>query len=89
MVIGEDVNKYFPLTNWELLSQELKPLDLLHAESKLLAVTRKMLSERKVQHRQHKSTKNVQHRLFTLWDELDAGRRATTSLLKACSYCYV
>ena len=66
-----------------------KLLDLLHTESKLLAVTTKTLSERKVQRRQCKSTKNVQHHLFTLWDEFDAGRRSTTSLLKACSYCYV
>jgi len=66
-----------------------KLLDLLRAESKLLSVTAKTLSERKVQRRQRKSTKNVQHRLFTLWDEFDAGMRSTTSLLKACSYCYV
>jgi len=66
-----------------------KLLDLLHAESKLLSVTAKTLSERKVQRRQRKSTKTVQHRLLTLWDEFDAGRRSTTSLLKACSYCYV
>ena len=38
---------------------------------------------------QRKSTKNLQHHLFALWDEFDDGRHSTMSLLKACSSFYL
>jgi len=66
-----------------------KLIELLHAESILIAVTTKLLSDQKTQRLQRKATKTLQHRLFALWDEYDAGSRSATSVLKACSYIYV
>jgi len=66
-----------------------KLIDLLHHESQLLAVTTKLLSEHKAQRLQRKCTKNLQHRIFTLWDEFDAGSRSAKALLNACSHIYI
>ena len=52
-------------------------VNLLHQEGKLAALHIHLVSERKL--------RNVQARIFTLWDQYNNGSKSSTELLQACA----
>ena len=46
----------------------------------------RLVSEKKLQRIQRKKFRNLQSRIFTLWEEFNNGQRNAKQLLKACSH---
>ena len=63
-------------------------ISLLHQESCLAALQIRLVSERKLHRIQRRSYRELQARIFTLWDEFESGEKSAKQLLKACSHLY-
>ena len=61
-------------------------ITLLHREARLTSLQIRLVSERKLRRIQRKKYRDLQMRIFQLWDEFNAGSRSARKLLKACSY---
>ena len=61
-------------------------INLLHNEACLTAIHIRLVSEKKLQRIQRKKFRNLQSRIFTLWEEFNNGQRNAKQLLKACSH---
>ena len=61
-------------------------INLLHNEACLTAIHNRLVSEKKLQRIQRKKIRNLQSRIFTLWEEFNNGQRNAKQLLKACSH---
>lgn len=61
-------------------------IQLLHKEAKLTALQIRLVSDRKLKRIQRRKYRDLQKKLFDLWDEYEANTRSAKRLLKACSY---
>ena len=61
---------------------------LLHNEASHLKMQLRLVSEKKLRRHQRKTYMKLQTKLFTYWDEFQAGSRSASSLLKACARLY-
>lgn len=61
-------------------------VNLLHKEAKLTSIHIRLVSERKLRRIQRRRYRELQNKLFILWDEYMRGERSSSQLLKACSY---
>lgn len=61
-------------------------IQLLHREAKLTAIQIRLVSEKKLRRIQRRKYRELQKRIFELWEQYEAGERSTKRLLKACSY---
>ena len=58
----------------------------LYSEAKLVPVQVQLVRERKLKRHQRKAFKNMQGRLFDLWDRYTRNEIKTSQLLSACSH---
>jgi hypothetical protein len=61
---------------------------LLHKEARLLTTQLKMVTEGKLRRYQGKKTKELQHRIFALWDKCSEEEITINQLLKKCGKIY-
>ena len=61
-------------------------IELLHREARLTAIQIRLVSEKKLRRIQRRKYRELQQRIFELWDQYEAGERSARRLLKACSY---
>jgi ferredoxin-fold anticodon binding domain-containing protein len=61
---------------------------LLHKEARLLPTQLKMVTEGKLRRYQRKKTKELQHRIFALWDKYSEEEIIVNQLLKKCGKIY-
>ena len=61
-------------------------IQLLYREAKLTVIQIHLVSERKLRRIQRRKYRELQQRIFELWDQCEAGERSARRLLKACSY---
>ena len=61
-------------------------IQLLHREARLTALQIRLVSDRKLKRLQRRKYRELQTKLFNLWDEYEAKERSAKRLLKACSY---
>ena len=61
-------------------------IQLLHREAKLTALQIRLVSDRKLKKIQRRKYRQLQTKLFDLWEEYEANERSAKRLLKACSY---
>ena len=61
-------------------------IQLLHREARLTSLHIRLVSERKLRRIQRKKYRNIQTKIFSLWDEFTKGERNALRLLKACSH---
>ena len=61
-------------------------IQLLHKEAKLTALQICLVSDRKLKRIQRRKYRDLQTKLFDLWDEYEANVQSAKQLLKACSY---
>ena len=61
-------------------------INLLHREARLTSLQIRLVSEKKLQRIQRKKYRNLQSRIFSLWEEFENGERNVRQLLKACSH---
>ena len=55
-------------------------------EAMLTAIQIRLVSEKKLRRIQRRMYRDLQTKIFKLWDEFDASERSAKSLLKACSH---
>lgn len=65
-----------------------KLIDLLYKESLMVELSMKLLSGSKGMRKQRKTSKHVQSRLESLWNDFAAGNLTRNDLLKSCSRIY-
>jgi hypothetical protein len=61
---------------------------LLHKDARLLPIQLKMVTEGKLWRYQRKKTKELQHRIFALWDKYSEEEITVNQLLKKCGKIY-
>ena len=61
-------------------------IKLLHREAMLTAIQIRLVSEKKLRRIQRRIYRDLQAKIFRLWDEFDASERSAKRLLKACSH---
>ena len=61
---------------------------LLHEESRLTSLQIRLVSERKLCRIQRKTYRQLQSKIFTLWDLYENGEKSVEQLLRACSHLY-
>ncbi|KAK4308837.1 hypothetical protein Pmani_019484 [Petrolisthes manimaculis] len=61
-------------------------ITLLHKEAKLTSLHIRLVSEKKLRRIQRRKYRELQNKLFILWDEYLRGDRSALQLLKACSH---
>lgn len=61
-------------------------IELLHQEARLTSLQIRLVSERKLRRIQRKVYRNVQAKIFALWDDYQTGKKSAYQLLKACKY---
>ena len=61
-------------------------IQLLYREARLTAIQIRLVSEKKLRRIQRRKYRELQQRIFELWDQYEAGERSARRLLKACSY---
>ena len=72
---------YFPFT--ELVSY---PVYFFTAETRLTSLQMRLVSERKLKRIQRRQFRNLQTKIFNLWEEFRNGERSAKQLLSAISY---
>jgi len=60
-------------------------LQLLYKEAKLTALQIRLVSDRKLKRIQRRKYRDLQTKLFDLWDQYEANERSAKRLLKACT----
>ena len=63
-------------------------IQLLHEEGKLVSLQIRLVSERKLKRMQRSVYRQLQSRIFTLWEEYKSGERTSKQLLQACACLY-
>ena len=63
-------------------------IQLLHEEAKLVSLQIRLVSERKLKRMQRSVYRQLQSRIFTLWEEYKSGERTSKQLLRACARLY-
>ena len=61
-------------------------IQLLHREARLTALQIRLVSDKKLKRIQRLNYRQLQSKLFDLWEEYEANERSAKQLLKACSY---
>ena len=61
-------------------------ISLLHREARLTSLQIRLVSERKLRRIQRKKFRNLQTKIFALWDAFNSGDCSARKLLKACSH---
>ena len=61
-------------------------IKFLHKEATLTALQIRLVSERKLKRIQRRKYRELQAKLFELWDQYEAKERSAKRLLKACSH---
>ena len=61
-------------------------LQLLHREAQVAALNIRLVSEKKLRRIQRRVYRDLQTRIFSLWEEYGNGERSARRLLKAVSY---
>ena len=61
---------------------------LLHQESRLSSLQIRLVSERKLKKIQRKTYRELQTKVFNLWDEYGNGEKTAKQLMKACAYLH-
>ena len=63
-------------------------ITLLHEESRLTSLQIRLVSERKLCRIQRKTYRQLQSKIFNLWDRYENGEQSVKQLLRACSRLY-
>ena len=63
-------------------------INLLHDEASLVDLQVRLLDERKLKRYQRKTYKNVQRKVFFIWEQYENGEMVTTELLRECAGLY-
>ena len=61
-------------------------IQLLHKEASLVFLQIRLVSERRLKRHQRTTYRNMQKKLFSLWNDYEDGRKNSKQLLEACSY---
>ena len=61
-------------------------ISLLHREARRTSLQIRLVSEKKLRRIQMKKFRDLQTKIFDLWEEFNSGARSARKLLKACSY---
>ena len=61
-------------------------IQLLHKEASLVSLQIRLVSERRLRRHQQTTYRNMQKKLFSLWNDYEDGRKNSKQLLEACSY---
>lgn len=61
-------------------------IQLLHREARLTALQIRLVSDKKLKRIQRLKYRQLQSKLFGLWEEFEGSERSAKQLLKACSY---
>lgn len=61
-------------------------INLLHREARLTSLQIRLVSDKKLERSQRKKYRNLQARIFNLWEEFENGERNVKQLLNACSH---
>ena len=61
-------------------------IKLLHQEAQLTAIQIRLVSEKKLRRIQRRKYRDLQAKIFDLWEQYDNNERSTRQLLKACSF---
>lgn len=61
---------------------------LLHEESRLTSLQIRLVSNKKLCRIQRKTYRQLQSKIFTLWDRYENGEKSVEQLLRACSHLY-
>lgn len=61
-------------------------IKLLHIEVKPTALKIQVVSDRKLKRIERLCDRNLQSKLFSLWDKYNNSQKSAAQLLKACSY---
>ncbi|XP_041375153.1 uncharacterized protein LOC121388019 [Gigantopelta aegis] len=64
------------------------PFYMLHTEARLVPLTCRFVSERKMRRRQRKAFRNLQGKIFELWRRYADGEVSTSRFLSACGKLY-
>jgi len=76
--------------NWQASRRGQLPMylliHLLHREAKLTLLQIWLVSERKLRRIQWRKYRDLQQKIFELWDQFEANERSARWLLKACSH---
>ena len=64
-------------------------IELLGKESAVVSLQVRQVSENIIKRHQRKTYKNIQGKLFALWDQYDEGKIKASRLLRECSRVYV
>jgi len=63
-------------------------IQLLHEETKLASLQIRLVSERKLRRHQKKAYRELQSKIFHLWESYRNDERTANQLLKACAHLY-
>ena len=61
-------------------------VQLLHRETRITAIQIRLESKKRVKRIQRLKYRELQSKLFDLWDQFEANQRSAKRLLKACLY---
>ena len=61
-------------------------IKLLHQEAQLTAIQIRLVSEKKLRRIQRRKYRDLQAKIFDLWEQYDNNERSARQLLKACSF---
>ena len=61
-------------------------IKLLHREAQLTAIQILLVSEKKLRRIQRRKYRDLQAKIFNLWEQYDNNERSARQLLKACSF---
>ena len=63
-------------------------IQLLHEEGKLASLQIRLVSEKKLRRHQKRSYRELQAKIFNLWDDFQQQTKTAKQLLKACAHLY-
>lgn len=63
-------------------------LQLLHGEAKLASLQIRLVSEKKLRRHQKKTYRELQSKIFSLWDSYRKEEKTAKQLLRACAHLY-
>ena len=63
-------------------------MKLQHEEAQLVSIEERLVKEGKLQRYQRRKYKQVQEKIFDLWDSFEAKEKTAKQLLKSCVMVY-
>ena len=63
-------------------------VQLLHDEARLASLQIRLVSEKKLRRHQRRAYRDLQSKIFNLWDAYLKEEKTANQLLRACAYLY-